>query len=49
LYEFDRDPEEVLAEMGKRAGTPDMPGSDAMDLDNVQTCVWKLRTAVGVR
>jgi hypothetical protein len=49
IYELDRDPEEVLAEMGARAGTPEMPRSEAMDMDNSQTCVWRLRTAVSAQ
>jgi hypothetical protein len=49
IYELDRDPEEVLAELGARAGTPEMPRSEAMDMENSQTCVWRLRTAVSAR
>lgn len=40
-YELDRDPEEVLAELGRRAGTPEMEVSEAMDHENVRTCVWQ--------
>jgi hypothetical protein len=44
IYEFDRDPEDVLAEMGKRAGTPEMEVSEAMDFENVRSCVWRRLT-----
>jgi hypothetical protein len=45
VYELESDAEDVLAELVKRAGTSEMPLSEALDVENVQTCVWKRRTA----
>ena len=44
VFEVDGDGEDVLAEMGRRAGSAEMVRSDAFDLENSLTCIWKRRT-----
>jgi hypothetical protein len=40
VYELDGDPKTILGEIGKRAGTPAMPLTDAMDRETMHTCVF---------
>ena len=43
VYELDREPEEVLAEIAKRAGGPQMQIIEAMDRGSATKAIWKRR------
>lgn len=46
IYEFEADdPADALAELTKRAGTPDMVLSEAMDFSNYSATPWAAITA----
>lgn len=44
VYELEGDADDMLAELVKRAGGPDLPLSKALDVPNVITSVWKRRS-----
>lgn len=43
VYELDGESADVLAELMKRAGGPDLQLSDALDLSTIGMTVWKRR------
>ena len=43
VYELDGDGGEVLAELMKRAGGPELPMSEALDLSTISMTVWRPR------
>jgi hypothetical protein len=45
VYTLDRDADEVLGELLKRAGGPEMRLSEALDTPNVATSVWRRRSS----